>query len=131
MDWGSVGLVHVFGSEVMPSSIYEIAAISTDCNTNNETNYAPALTVQTGIWGDIADPIQQPSPATRTQPDISDVSALVDKFRAWPGAPMVARSLLQPNVPDPILPINFSDISACVDSFKGVAYPYEGPEPCP
>lgn len=131
MDWGTVGLLHVFGSEIMPSSVYEIAAIAPDCDPNNANNYAPALTVETGIWGDIADPIQQPSPASRTQPDISDVSALVDKFRAWPGAPVAARSLLQPNVPDPTQPINFSDISACVDSFKGIAYPYEGPVPCP
>lgn len=131
MDWGTVGLVHVFGAEIMPSSVYEIAAISPDCDPENESNFAPALTIETGIWGDVADPIQQPSPATRTQPDISDVSALVDKFRAWPGSPIVARALLQPNVPDPTQAINFSDISACVDSFKGLPYPYAGPTPCP
>jgi hypothetical protein len=131
MDWGTAGLVHIFGSEIMPSSEYDLAVISPDCDTANETNYSAALNVRTGIWGDIADPIQQPAPALRTQPDFGDLSALVEKFRALPTAPIVARSMLQPNIPNPAMQVNFSDISACVDAFRGAAYPFSGPAPCP
>jgi len=131
MDWGTVGLLHVYGTEVLPSSEYEVASISPDCDTLNETNYSPTLTVRTGIWGDVVAPFQEPSPATRSQPDISDVSGIVDKFRSAPTAPIVARSIMQPNIVDPAIPVGFSDISSCVDSFRGIAYPFAGPTNCP
>jgi hypothetical protein len=131
MDWGSVGLVHIFGSEIMPSSEYELAVISPDCDPADETNYSGSLTVRTGVWGDIVDPIQQPAPASRTQPDFGDLSGIVDKFRASPSAPIVARTMLQPDVPNPLTQVSFSDISACVDAFRGAAYPFQGPAPCP
>jgi hypothetical protein len=67
------------------------------------------------------------------QPDITDVSVLVDKFRNAPGAPIKARALLagEPGNPfgeitDPVIAVDFSfaHISACVDAFRGVPYPY-------
>jgi len=67
------------------------------------------------------------------QPDISDVSALVDKFRSAPGAPPKVRGLLAGEPGNPFGEITpavigvdygFSHISACVDAFRGAAYPY-------
>jgi hypothetical protein len=130
-DWSTVGLIHVFGSEIVPSSVYDVAAVSENCDPGNESNYSDVLTVSTGMWGDVDAAFQQPSPASRTQPDIADVSAIVDKFKTVNGAAIVARAMLQPNTLDPAAPIGFSDISACVDAFKGVAYPYPGPSSCP
>ena len=47
--------------------------------------------VQTAHWADVETPYQPPSVG---QPDLGDVSALVNKFRSAPGAPIKARALL-------------------------------------
>ncbi len=130
-DWSTVGLIHLFGPEIVPSSRYEVALIGEGCDPSSVVNYSVPLTVETGMWGDVAAPFQSPSPASRTQPDISDVAAIVDKFKSAPGAAIVARAMLQPNTPNPMLEINFADVSAAVDAFKGFAYPYPGPTDCP
>jgi hypothetical protein len=131
MDWSTVGLVHVFGSEIVPSSAYDVAAVGENCDAANESNYSAVLTVSTGMWGDVVASFQQPSPASRTQPNFTDISAIVSKYRGANGAAIVARAMLQPNTPDPGAPIGFSDISACVNAYKGGAYPYSGPSSCP
>ncbi len=126
-DWSTVGLIHIYGSEIVPSAMYDVQAVA--CDTGIEANFSPALTVMTAKWGDIVDPFNPPSPTT--QPDFGDISALVDKFRSDPSAPIKARAQLQPNIPNPSSSIDFSDISNGVDAFRGVAYPYAGPASCP
>lgn len=130
-DWSTVGLMQVFGSEIIPSSVYDVAAVGENCDPANESNYSAVLTVSTGMWGDVAEQFQQPFPASRTQPNFGDIAAIVSKFKAANGAASVARAMLQPNTPNPGVPIGFADISACVSAFKGAAYPYPGPSPCP
>ena len=70
---------------------------------------------------------------TAPSKDIADIRALVNKFRSAPGAPIKARALLagEPGNPfgeitHPVLNVDlgFSHISACVDAFRGVPYPY-------
>ncbi len=130
-DWSTTGLLHLFGSEVLPSSTYEITLITEGCDPGTAGNFSAPLIVKTGLWGDVAPSFQLPSPAARNQPDFGDISALVDKFKAVAGAPIAARAILQPNTVNPGAPVSFSDISSCVDAFKGLAYPYPGPANCP
>jgi hypothetical protein len=63
------------------------------------------------------------------QPDLGDISALVDKFKSAPGAPIKARALLagidafgSMNI---ALDVGFDHISAGVDAFRGAPYPYK------
>jgi hypothetical protein len=59
---------------------------------------------------------------------VGDISALVNKFRSAPGAPIKARALLtgedglgNVNIgPD----LSFGHIAACVDAFRGKPYPF-------
>lgn len=125
--WSTVGVLHIYGAEIVPSATYEVQAAA--CDVGDENNYSGDFTVTTAKWGDIVEPFSPPSPTV--QPDFADVSALLDKFRADPGAPIKARTQLQPNVPDPGSSINFIDISDCVDAFRGESYPYPGPTNCP
>jgi hypothetical protein len=67
-------------------------------------------------------PYNPPSPTT--QPDLGDISALVNKFRSAPGAPIKARTKLQPAVPNMATDVDFTDISMCVDAFRGKGYPF-------
>lgn len=126
-DWSTVGLIHIYGSEIVPSAVYDVQAVA--CDISEEANFSGALTVMTGTWGDIVEPFSPPSPTT--QPDLSDISALVAKFSSQPGAPIKARAQLHPNVPNPSANINFTDIAHCVGAFAGQTYPYSGPAACP
>lgn len=120
-DWGTIGVVHVYGSEIVPSSTYDVQAIPEDCSANDEANFTGTLQVLTTRWGDLEIPFSPPSP--NGQPDLGDVSALVNKFKGAPGAPIKARAVLAGSVPDFGVDLGFDHIAACVDAFKGKPYP--------
>ena len=65
------------------------------------------------------------------RPDVDDISAVVDKFKDVSGAVSKARAQLYTNVPNPSASVDFSDIAACVDAYKGQSYPFPGPSNCP
>ena len=127
-DWSTVGLLHVTGEAIMPSSTYQVENLAASCAGNEASCPAvsAALEVKTTRWGDVETPYNPP--ATDPQPDTSDISALVNKFKSAPGAPIKARALLFGDsrgridiAPD----FSFSHISMCVDAFKGSPYPYK------
>lgn len=123
-DWSTVGLVHVTGSEIVPSSVYDVQAIDISCQGNEDSCTAVSCSVEikTSRWGDVETPFNPPSPTT--QPDIGDISALVNKFRSALGAPIKARTKLQPAIPDMSTDVDFRDIAMCVDAFRGLGYPF-------
>ncbi len=127
-DWETTGLLHVFGAEIVPSSLYEVQAVSEGCPTGSSFTYSPALQIVTGRWGDVEAPFNPP--AHTQQPDVGDISALVSKFRSAPGAPIKARSVLSGPVPNIVGDVDFGHISSCVDAFRGLGYPYAPPANC-
>jgi len=137
MDWSVVGLIHVTGSEIVPSSLYNVQSIVEGCDSGLENHFSAPLELATSRWADVETPFNPPDGSV--QPDISDVSALVDKFRNAPGALAKARGLLAgaPGngfgvITHDVLNVDFGfgHISACVDAFRGAPYPYAGPQPC-
>jgi glucose/arabinose dehydrogenase len=130
-DWSTVGLLHVFGHEIVPSSVYTVASVDDFCagNEDNCIVISPGLEVATTRWADIETPYNPPSPSV--QPDLADVSALVNKFRSQSGAPIKARAAIIGETPNLTVDIGFDQISACVDAFRGAPYPHAGPTPCP
>jgi hypothetical protein len=129
MDWSTVGLLHAFGPEVVPGSVYDIQVIhETGAGSlEDEDRYSEPLQVPTNTWGDVVEPF---AGGPSTQPDFLDITAIVSKFKAEPDAPIKARAQMQPNVPNPLLPVDFVDISIVVDAFKGEPYPLAGPSDC-
>lgn len=132
-DWSTIPLLHVTGSAIVPSSVYEVENLAGACagaETDCVAVSAP-LTIATTRWGDVDAPYNPPS--TTIQPDVADIGALVNKFRSAPGAPIKARALLAGEAGNPFGEITptvlgvdllFSHISACVDAFRGLPYPY-------
>jgi hypothetical protein len=118
-DWSGLGLLHVYGAEVVPGSTYAIDAISA-CTGESLGN----LEVTTGKWGDIVEPFGGP-----TQPNFIDISGLVATFQARATAPSVTQSDLVPQVPNQVA--DFLDISADVQAFQGLSYQFTVPGPCP
>jgi hypothetical protein len=110
-----------------------VETLAASCQGEEETCTqvsANPLVVNTTRWGDVEAPFQPPDPTQ--QPNVADISALVNKFKSALGAPIKARSLLSPALLTSQLGVDvaFNQISACVDAFKGAAYPFT-PVACP
>ena len=134
MDWSAAlagQTLHVTGQAVVPSSTYEVRQLAISCQGNEPTCTAVSapLTIHTQRWGDVASAFQTPSPNPLTQPNITDVSACVDKFKAVPTAIIVARADVNPAVPNGR--VDIADVANIVDAFKNLAYPFPGPTACP
>ncbi len=99
-DWGTVGLLHVTGSAIVPSSTYHVENVALACQgvegsvdcVSGGANVSAQLAIKTARWGDVEVPYNPPS--TTTQPNFEDISALVDKFKNKLGAPIKARAII-------------------------------------
>lgn len=136
-DWSTIPLLHVTGSAIAPSSVFEVEHVSGTCLGMESTCSAISapLQISTTRWGDVEIPYNPPS--TTTQPDLGDVASLVNKFKSLPGAPIKARGFLvgddaNGNIAPATMSLDFgfSHIAACVDAFKGKPYPHTM-EACP
>ncbi len=130
-NWNDGGLLSVTGSEIVPSSEYEVQALAESCAGMEAScgDVSPSLLIATARWADVQAPRNPPS--STTQPDAIDITMLVNKFKAYPGALSNTVVQLQPNVPNVNADVNAVDIVTCVDAFKGRQYPFSGPCPCP
>jgi hypothetical protein len=123
--------VYVFGDRIVPGATYAVQEINEACDTAREEAYSFPLGVTMSRWGDlVSDCTTSPCGPPDDRIDVvTDVAALVDKFRNLDGAPIKARADLEPGVPDCM--VNISDASVAVDAFRGFAYPFApGPSPC-
>jgi len=131
--WDGIEVLHVFGAEIVPNSIYEVHTIDSTCASQigQGFDFGVPLGMTTGTWGDVA-PLYA-DPQNPPQPDFNDISALVQKFLAAPTAPIKAAAQLQPNVVFPDRAIDFRDIAADVSAFLSRPYNdmYVGPCTCP
>lgn len=124
MDWGSVGLLQIYGDAIVPSSIYDVQVIHETCIEIiiDESAYSEPVSLSTAKYGDVIEPFNPPSDTQ--QPTIADVLALVDK---WLGSPALSKTQtqLQPKIPNPNLGVGIADVLAGVDSWLGSPYPFE------
>lgn len=130
-NWLDAGLVDVFGSEIVPSSTYEWTVFDSSCAGNEVGCTAASVPVvfRTARWGDVATP--QNPPAISSQPDGLDVVAMVNAFRNVFGALSKTSAQTQPDAIELNADVNALDIVGVVDAFRGLAYPFSGPCPCP
>ncbi len=134
MDWGDEGVIHVYGPEVAPSSIYDVQVVDEACEqaVAGEDGYSESLILTTARWGDVAAPFQDPgSVEPPSQPNVLDIASIVDHLRLVPVALSKTRVQLQPADTDPVLLVNVLDVASAVDAVKGRAYPHTGPVDCP
>jgi len=115
----TTGLLDLFGAAIVPGAQYEVR----QC-IDGGTLCSDSLLVSTGQWGDAAAPFTGAS-----QPNFSDVNAIVAKFQVSSSAPDIPRVDLAgpggtatPNTPN--AGANFLDINLDVGAFQGAAYPF-------
>ena len=128
-DWSTIGMLHVTGSAIVPSSLYEVANVGSSCAgvEGNCTAVSIPISLTTTRWADVEVPYNPPSETA--QPDVGDISALVAKFRSAPTSPIKARALIagddaSGNIASLSVDLGFTHIAACVDAFRGKPYPY-------
>jgi len=119
--WNTLGLIHVYGAEIVPGSMYAVQAINPACSPSFETNFSAPNSAPTGKWGDVVSLFEGDDPGA-PQPDFNDIAAVVQKFLASPNAPIKAYAQLQPNVVLPDRAVSFKDIAADVAAFVGSSY---------
>ena len=128
-DWGAAGTVNVYGEEILPNSAYDVQAIQQGCNKLDERCYSAQSQAQTGKWGDIVAPFAYEN--IRPQPDILDVSAIVDKIKLTNGAPTKPMAQLRGQLVNPSENVNVLDIQYAIDALKGSQYPFDIATSCP
>ncbi len=130
-DWSQLGLFHVVGAEILPSSTYDVEVFPDTCMGNESTcpDVSAPIHRVTSRHGDVAPPFNPPS--TSQQPDVTDITSMVSKFKCQCLTSTKAQMQLQPNMPEVNLDLTVSDIVSAVDAYKSFAYSYGGPCPCP
>lgn len=125
-QWGRP--VHATGADVAPSTDF---TVHVDCGPSGTPALSGGTLVTTRSWGDVTEPFNPPSDTD--QPDFTDISEIVNTFKNATGSlPPPRVDLVGESSPTFCTPgggIDFRDISAVVDAFKGLAYPC--PSPCP
>ncbi|MBI1825867.1 MAG: hypothetical protein HY287_05910 [Planctomycetes bacterium] len=136
-DWSSQlngQWLHLMGKEIVPSSLYTIDQFNASCqgNESNCADIAMTVQVETARHGDVAPAFQLTAPGSPlTQPNISDVSAIVDKFKGVPTAVSRTRAQLVPGAIGINQRVSITDVATDVDAFVGLSYIQPGPQQCP
>lgn len=130
-DWTTYDAVYVHDQTVIPGTVYELAAITLGCLLGEESAYSAPLAVETSIHGDVVGNCGTvPCSAPNSLREISDVVAILDKFKNRTGAIIKARGDIEPGTLD--LTVNISDVTAALFAFASAPYPFSpGPAPCP
>lgn len=131
MDWGDIPLLHVYGPQIVPSSIYTVDVVEIECERDNPENFSSALQLETSRWGDLIPPFQEPAPNNINQPDARDLTALVDKIKELATATSSTRMQLHPALLAPATKPNVADLTAAVDAVKGFAFSFVDTTGCP
>ena len=137
-DWSTIALLHVTGSAIVPSSIYRVENVSdlcvgvegsVDCLPGG-INVSSQLEIRTTRWGDAETPFNPPS-ATR-QAAMSDVAAIIKKFKSQLGALIKVRAIVSGSTAFGEITtsnlssdIPFQPIAFCADAFRGLGYPFK------
>ena len=130
-NWSTIDPVYVFGDAIVPGGSYGVQAIHTGCDTAIDSAYSVSLNVAASAeWGDITgDCSATPCSPPDGQADFIDITAIVYKLKETPGSTHKSRVDLAPGLVD--LKVDFLDISSAVGAFRGEAYPFTPPAPCP
>ncbi len=122
--------LHITGDAIIPSSVYQVTQFFGP-NPPDDGIVLEVSGIKTSRWGDVAAPFQDPLATTRSQPNVIDLTFVIDKAKDLYQALDKPRVQLRRNSPDPRRPLDIADIGLVSDAINGVPYPYGGPSTCP
>ncbi|UCC30584.1 MAG: hypothetical protein JSU86_20610 [Phycisphaerales bacterium] len=136
-EWSAEGVVHVFHEGIIPGGVYHVQAVDKTCELDLDSSYSDPLIVQMSPWGDlVTDCTTCPcGPPDGVVGIPTDVTAVLDKFRnlAPPSVPCPAVSKVRADLDwaTPNQRVDISDVTFCLDAFRGFEYPFGVADPCP
>ncbi|UCC28763.1 MAG: M20/M25/M40 family metallo-hydrolase, partial [Phycisphaerales bacterium] len=128
-DWSAEGVVHVYHEGIIPGGVYYVQVARDDCDLDSDYSYSDPLVVTMSAWGDlIRNCTTCPcGPADGTVGIPTDATAVLDKFKnlAPPTIPCHAVAKVRADLDweTPNQRIDISDVTFCVDAFRGFQYP--------
>ncbi len=125
-DWSDVDVLHVYDEAIVPSATYTVDAIRERCRPDYEPNYSDAVIPDTTLWGDICGASFGAPPNDVV--DFTDITAVVEKYKNTPGAPIKSRADVAGELPDQL--VDFVDITYVIEAFSGSTYPFDVPQEC-
>ena len=131
-DWSDTNPLHISHPLIVPGATYAVEVIDEGCDLAANIGFSQSLLMVTSIWGDLVEncSVLPCGPPDGSVDIVTDVSAIIDKFRNLPGAPSKTRCDLEPAVLDWL--INISDATFALDAFVAKPFPFnEIPEQCP
>lgn len=131
-DWSAEGTVHVSHALLVPDGDYELQVVDASCLLALEEDYSAPLVLDTSRWGDaVSNCASLPCGAPNNIVEISDVLAILDKFRNIVSGPVKSRGDIEPATPDRI--VSISDVTQALNAFSGNSYAFAAPGsfPCP
>ena len=148
MDWSLVGKIHAFHRLIVPGGRYTVLPAERLCYFLSQPNRCSngagcwphldsiqmsLVPFETSRWGDVvADCSTDPCGVPDGSVDVvTDVTAILDKFRNVADGLSKPRADLEPETPDLI--INISDVAFALEAFRGLPYAFvvPGDWPCP
>lgn len=121
VDWSMYNdMVYAYGIEVLPGSLYEVHAVHESCaDLNDPECYSAAQILPTAKWADVIHPYTS---IETSQPDISDVLALVQRWLSAPNLLKVQAQLCETFI-DPRNGITIDDVLYAVGAWLGSPFP--------
>ena len=141
-DFHSAGVIHVFHEGIVPGGTYWIEVVEAGCDYAEYPagSFSTTLAMTQSAWGDV---VRNCATYPCSPPDGSvgiptDVTAVLDKFKNLGPpefSPAVSKTRADLDWETPNQRVDISDVTCCLDAFRGVQYPppaFEppGPPPC-
>jgi hypothetical protein len=132
-----VSMVHLYHEGIVPSGLYDVQVVDSDCSPWDETRYSDPLTIRQSRWGDVCGPSGMGACTAVSDGTIdvaNDVLGVLDKFANINNL-QKARADLEPgddgtnNGPDFLINVA-NDVLYCLDAFTGATYPFGPGDPC-
>ena len=139
IDDDCVESLHLYNEGIVPSGVYAIQVLNSNCSPNKEGGFSAPLRMTQSAWGDVCGPSLTAGACMAVADGIVDVTndvlGVLDKF-ANVSALQKARADIEPgddgpnNGPD--FKVNVAnDVLFALDAFTGGSYPFAPVDPCP
>ncbi len=136
-DWGAIGVVHLFGEQIVPDATYEVLAVPCGCDPNDPLNTSVSLPLATSRWGDVCGPSAGGVCALGPDNTVdfsNDLLGVLDKFsNLSTGVPKSRADIVAADISNNAVDqtVSIADAVAITDAFRGLVFPFAGPTVCP
>jgi len=132
--WDTTEILNVFGSEIVPNSVYEVQAVREGCDLANPNCFSPPTEIITGMFGDVVGSCTETSCSSPDgEVEILDALAGINAFSSAVNKPRKVFSEIENSEIDH--ESNIGDILQTLRAFSGLPYahPIEscGPDSIP